>query len=64
MITTKVFLQIIMALYVSKDPAVNTHLCSALRENKNYTLMMQQCESSQTEFSCYELYKTKCEVQK
>ncbi len=62
MITTKVFLQIIMALYVSKDPAVDTHLCSALRENVNYVSMIRQCETSQSDFSCYELYKTKCEV--
>lgn len=62
MITTKVFLQIIMALKLSTAPDVNQHLCSALRENVNYVSMIRQCEISQTEFSCYDLYRTKCDA--
>lgn len=61
MISTKVFLQIIMALHLSKESEVNAHLCSALRENSNFVSMIRQCEISKDDFSCYGLYKEKCE---
>lgn len=59
--TLKVFLQIIMALHLSKDESVNAHLCSAIRENVNFVSMIRQCEISKDDFSCYGLYKEKCE---
>ena len=60
MITYKVFIQIFLALQLSDNASINQHLCSALRENKNYFDMIRQCSIAQ-QSDCMAVYKNKCE---
>jgi hypothetical protein len=63
MIPYKVFIQVYLALTINQDPAVTPHLCSALRENVNFSEMMQQCADVREE-NCLENYLQRCEEHK
>lgn len=61
MVPYKIFIQMVWALFLSTDPNVDAHLCAGIRDAKNYTQLVEQCDiSSIDHFNCNDLLKIKC----
>lgn len=64
MIAYKVWIQMVWALFLSTDPNVDQHLCAGIRDAKNYTTLVEQCDiASIDNFNCNDLLKVKCDFQ-
>lgn len=60
MISFKIFIQIIFALNLSTEPAVDQHLCAAARDAKNYRENLKTCDDSGLEIDCRAVMMNKC----
>jgi len=60
MIPFKIFIQILLALNVSTDPAVDQHLCAAARDAKNYQENLKTCDTLGMDIDCREVMERKC----